>query len=494
MWTEIRRKVLVEGASKRSILRDYGIGHQVLAKILSHSEPPDHQVGGPRQKPKLGEFLGVIDEILEADKTAPTKQRHSGRRIFERLRDEYGYTGGITQVREAVAQARRYSKEVFVPLSHAPGHAQFDFGEATVEIAGVRCKAALGVITLPYSDTYFLSAYPRECTETFQAAHVAGFEFFGGVPIRTSYDNTTIAVSKVMGRERVLTRAFLALQSHYLFDHHFCRVGRGNEKGHVENHVGYSRRNLLVPVPSFPSWATMNEYLAACCYADLFRTVRGKVGTKADRLVADRAAMLALPTEAFEPRRVAQGHANSLSLVRFDRNDYSVPTAYAHHEVTVVGGIEEVAITSGTGVVARHVRCWDKEQTTYDPLHYLALLERKPGAIDYARPLESWELPGCFAVLRRRLEADLGHRGTREFIKVLRLLENASVGALARAVDQALSIGATGADAIALILFHHAEQPVGLFSLDGHPHLKSVVIDPPDLSAYRTLTQQGAAS
>ena len=494
MWTEIRRKVLVEGASKRSILRDYGIGHQVLAKILSHPEPPDHQVGGPRQKPKLGEFLGVIDEIMEADKTAPTKQRHSGRRIFERLRDEYGYTGGITQVREAVAQARRYSKEVFVPLSHAPGHAQFDFGEATVEIAGVRCKAALGVITLPYSDTYFLSAYPRECTETFQAAHVAGFEFFGGVPLRTSYDNTTIAVSKVMGRERVLTRAFLALQSHYLFDHHFCRVGRGNEKGHVENHVGYSRRNLLVPVPSFPSWAAMNEYLAACCYADLFRTVRGKVGTKADRLVADRAAMLALPTEAFEPRRVAQGHANSLSLVRFDRNDYSVPTAYAHHEVTVVGGIEEVAITSGTGVVARHVRCWDKEQTTYDPLHYLALLERKPGAIDYARPLESWELPGCFAVLRRRLEADLGHRGTREFIKVLRLLENASVGALARAVDQALSIGATGADAIALILFHHAEQPVGLFSLDGHPHLKSVVIDPPDLSAYRTLTQQGAAS
>ena len=150
-----------------------------------------------------------------------------------------------------------------------------------------------------------------------------------------------------MGRERVLTRAFLALQSHYLFAHHFCRVGRGNEKGHVENHVGYSRRNLLVPVPSFPSWAAMNEYLAACCYADLFRTVRGKVGTKADRLVDDRAAMLALPTEAFEPRRVAQGHANSLSLVRFDRNDYSVPTAYAHHEVTVVGGIEEVAITAG---------------------------------------------------------------------------------------------------------------------------------------------------
>jgi len=379
-------------------------------------------------------------------------------------------------------------------LSHPPGHAQFDFGEATVEIAGERRKAALGVITLPYSDTYFLSAYPRECTETFQAAHVAGFAFFGGVPLRTSYDNTTIAVTKVMGTERQLTKAFLALESHYLFSHHFCHVGRGNEKGHVENHVGYSRRNLLVPVPSFATWAALNEYLAGACYADLFRRVRGKVGTKAERLVDDRAAMLALPTEAFEPRRVVQGHANSLSLVRFDRNDYSVPTAYAHHEVTVTGGIEELSICSGTAVVARHPRHWGKEHTSFDPLHYLALLERKPGAIDFARPLEDWGLPGCFALLRRRLEADLGPKGTREFIKVLRLLENSSVPALARAVEAALDIGATGSDAIALILFHHAERPVGLFSLDGHPHLKSFAMDPPDLTAYRALTPQGAAA
>ena len=493
-WTEIRRKVLVEGVSKRSIRRDYRIGSEALDKILAHPEPPGYQRAHPRPKPVLGPFLGVIDEILEADKAAPPKQRHTGRRIFERLRDEYGYTGGITQVRVAVAQARRHSKEAFVPLSHPPGHAQFDFGEAVVEIAGVRRKAALGVITLPYSDTYFLSAYPRECTETFQAAHIAGFSFFGGVPIRTSYDNTTIAVSKVMGRERVLTRAFLALQSHYLFDHHFCRVGRGNEKGHVETHVGYSRRNLLVPVPAFDSWAALNEYLAASCYADLFRRVWGKAGTKAERLAEDRAAMLALPTEAFEPRRIAQGHANSLSLVRFDANDYSVPTAYAHHEVTVIGDIEEVTITSGTDVVATHPRHWGKEHTAYDPIHYLALLERKPGAIDFARPLESWELPACFATLRRRLEADLGHGGTREFIKVLRLLERATVPSLARAVDRALAIGATGSDAIALILFHHAERPVGLFSLDGHPHLKSFVIDPPDLGAYGTLTQMGASA
>src|SRR5271165_3339062 len=291
-WTEIRRKVLVEGASKRSILRDYQVGHQALAKILANPEPPGYQMSESRRKPVLGPYLGVIDEILTADQEAPPKQRHTAKRIFERLRDEYGYAGCESQVRAAVRKARRYSKEAFVPLSHPPGHAQFDFGEAVVEIAGVRCKAALAVMTLPYSDAYFLSAYPRECTETFQAGHVAAFEFFGAAPVRTSYDNTTIAVSKVIGRERELTRAFLALESHYLFDHHFCRVGRGNEKGHVENHVGYSRRNLLVPVPSFASFNELNEYLAAACYADLFRRVRGKAEDKAVRLEEDRAAML----------------------------------------------------------------------------------------------------------------------------------------------------------------------------------------------------------
>ena len=487
-WTEIRRKVLVEGASKRSIHRDYGIGHQALAKILANAEPPGYQMTQARRKPVLGRHLATIDQILADDKEAPPKQRHTARRIFDRLRDEHGYTGCYSQVQKAVQRAKASSKEVFVPLSHPPGHAQFDFGEATVEIAGERVKAALGVITLPYSDAYFLTAYPRECTETFQAAHVAGFAFFGGVPVRISYDNTTIAVAKVLGKERALTKGFLTLESHHLFDHHFCRVGRGNEKGHVENHVGYSRRNLLVPVPSFPSWAALNRYLAAACYADLFRKVRGKADTKAQRLVEDRAAMLALPAETFEPRRVVQGQANSLSLVRFDRNDYSVPTAHAHHEVSVIGGIEEVAICSGTEVVARHRRHWGKERISFDPVHYLALLERKPGALDFARPLEHWGLPDCFALLRRRLEADLGDRGTREFIKVLRLLEHATLPALTKAVDAAITIGATGSDAIALILFHHAEEPVGLFSLDGHPHLKAVAIDPPDLSAYQALT------
>lgn len=494
-WTEIRRRVLVEKVSKRQIRREYRIGAATLDKVLAHPEPPGYRAREVRDKPKLGPFMGVIDEILaqDADPSTPRKQRHTARRIYQRLRDEHHYQGSEIQVRRYVALKRRHAAEVFVPLSHPPGRAQFDFGEATVEIAGERRKAALAVMTLPYSDAFFVSAYPRECTETFQQGHLAAFEFFGGVPTLCEYDNTSIAVTKVLGRgERELTREFLRLESHFLFTHRFCRVGRGNEKGVVEGLVGFGRRNFLVPVPSFNSFAELNEHLAAMCFFDLFRRVRGKQESKAERLEADRAAMLALPSVAFEARRVESRKASSLSLVRFDRNDYSVPTKFAHHDLTVIGGIEEVRIECATELVAVHPRHWGREHVTYDPVHYLALLERKPGALDVARPLADWALPECFSVLRRRLEADLGHKGTREFIKVLRLMERCTLNQLAGAVIAALEMGATEADAIALVLAHRLEPPVALFSLDGVPHLKSYAIDPPDLGAYRALTEIGA--
>jgi len=262
-WTEIRRKVLVEKVSKRQIRRDYRIGAAALEKVLANPEPLGYRAKERRYKPKLGPFLAVVDEILEDDRTAPAKQRHTAKRIYERLRDEHHYQGSESQVRRYVALTRRHSQEVFVPLSHPPGMAQFDFGEATVVIAGERRKAALAVMTLPYSDAFFISAYPRECTETFQQGHVSAFEFFGAVPTKCDYDNTSIAVTKVMGHgERDLTREFLRLESHFLFTHRFCSVGRGNEKGVVEGLVGYGRRNFLVPVPSFSSFAELNEHLA----------------------------------------------------------------------------------------------------------------------------------------------------------------------------------------------------------------------------------------
>lgn len=486
-WSDIRRKVLVEGVSKRQICREYHIAHKTLAKILAYSEPPGYRSSVPRPRPKLDPYLGVITTILENDKDTHRKQRHTAKRIFERLRDEYGYPGGYTQVKDELARRRHHDQAVHMPIHHEPGEAQFDFGEAQVFINGQLCKAHYAVMALPASDAYFVKAYPRENTETFQDAHVCAFEHFGGVPTRTSYDNTSIAVAKIVGRARNLTKGFLVLQSHHLFAEHFCNPASGNEKGNVEGGVGYSRRNWMVPIPRFESWEAFNAYLARRCREDLGRVLRGHSKTKAERLVADQAAMLPLPTIRFEARRVAKTRATSLSLVRFDSNDYSVPTAFAHHECTVAGGISEVTISCGTQVVATHERSWNKQGVFYDPRHYLALLERKPGALDFARPLKDWDLPGCFDLLRRRLEADLGFGGTREFIKVLRLLEHASVAKLAGAIDYALQIGATSSDAITCILHHRATRPVSLFSLDGHPHLKPYAIETPDLSAYAQL-------
>jgi transposase len=199
-WAEIRRRVLTGEISKREACREYELHWQTLQKILAAAEPPPFRTKVPRAKPRLGPFLPIIHQILEADRTAPPKQRHTAERIFQRLRDEHGYTGCSSIVRAAVHDWRRGRAEVFVPLAHPPGEAQVDFGHAEVVIAGERVKAAYFVLTLPYSDAFFVRAFPKECTESFQDGHVRAFDYFGGVPTRISYDNSKIAVAAITGR------------------------------------------------------------------------------------------------------------------------------------------------------------------------------------------------------------------------------------------------------------------------------------------------------
>jgi transposase len=196
-WAEIRRRVLVDGLSQRAACREFDIHWDTLQKILDHPEPPGYRRTTPRARPKLDPFLPVIHQILEADKRAPRKQRHTARRIFERLRDEHGYKGGLTAVKAAVAAWRLRSAEVFVPLAHRPGEAQVDFGQAEVTLDGQTATVALFVMTLPYSDATFVCAFPRECTEAFLEGHVRAFAFLGGIPRRISYDNSKIAVAKI---------------------------------------------------------------------------------------------------------------------------------------------------------------------------------------------------------------------------------------------------------------------------------------------------------
>jgi transposase len=487
-WVEIRRRVLTREISKRGACKEYGLPWRTLMRILEHEEPVGYQLQKPRPKRKLDRFLPIVHEILKQDQKAPRKQRHTAQRIFDRLVSEHQFDGGLTIVKEAVRAWKQRQAEVFVPLAHRPGEAQVDFGEVTVKLGGEQVKVALFVMTLLHSDAIFCQVFPRECTEAFQEGHKRAFEFFGGVPRRISYDNSKIAVAKIAGgRGRELTREFLRLEGHFLFEHHFCLVRRANEKGHVENLLGYARRNYLVPVPETDSLEGLNAELEQRCGEDLSRKLRGKSASKEALLAEEQAWFLTIPPKEFESRKVQPAKANSLSLVRFECNDYSVPTEYAHRDVTVIGGIEEVRLVVGDRLVARHPRHWDKERTEFNPVHYLALLERKPGALDYARPLEDWELPDCFGVLRRRQETELEKHGTREFIKVLRLLEHATLPELTGAVRYALSIGANSADAVRLILQARQERPFNLFCLEGRPHLKGVQIPPPNLHAYRSL-------
>jgi transposase len=487
MWAEIRRRVLNGEMSKRAACEEYEIHWDTLTKILSHAEPPGCRSTKSRAS-KLERFLPVIAEILKSDRKVHRKQRHTAKRIFERLRDEHGYDGGETIVKDAVRACQERNQEVFLPLSHPPGEAQVDFGYADVWLEGELTKVALFVMTLPYSDAIFVQAFPRECTEAFLEGHLRAFAFFGGVPTRISYDNSKVAVCRIVGdREREVTREFLRLKSHFLFADHFCLVRRPNEKGHVERLLDFARRNFLVPVPRVDSLETPNRQLEESCRKDLARRLRGQPAPKEQLLAEERSCLRPFVPDTFEARRLAQAKACSLSLVRFDSNSYSVPTECAHRQIAITATIDEVRLVCGDRLVARHRRDWGRHRFHFDPVHYLALLERKPGGFDHARPLENWDLPVCFGILRRRLEAELGGLGTREFIKVLRLLERHSLPALRHAVQHGLEIGATSADAIRLILEYRQEQPVDLFCLDGRPHLKLVRVERTDVAVYQTL-------
>ena len=494
MWAEVRRRVLTGELSKRAACQEYGINWRTLGKMLAHVEPPGYRRKAKREQPVLGPHVSWIHEVLEQDKQEPKKQRHTAKRIFDRLKVERGYIGGYTMVKDAVQKWKATTKEVFVPLSHPPGEAQVDFGFAYVDVAGERQQVALFVMSLPYSDALYIQAFPRECTEAFLEGHNRAFHFIGGVPRKIRYDNSKIAVAKITGsRERQVTKEFQRLQSHYLFEPQFCRVRRANEKGHVECLVDYGRANFLVPVPKVGSLVELNEMLEGRCRADLERTLRGKDDTKALLLEEESAAFLPFPAQECEARRITQAHANSLSLVRFDTNSYSIPVKYAHRTITVVATVDDVKLVFEDQLIARYRRHWGRERFFFDPIHYLALLERKPGAFDYARPLADWQLPECLNVLRRRMERVPDGLGTREFIRVLLLLEKATLDELAAAVEYAMSLGIADADTIRVVLEHKRESPVALFCLDSRPHLKLVHVPPTDIVAYASLLDSEAS-
>lgn len=494
VYGRVRRACHVEGMSERAAARHFGIDRKTVSKILKHSVPPGYQRSRPPARPKLCAFIPVIDQILEEDKTRIKKQRRTAKRIHARLRDEHGFAGGITIVTDYVRAKKRRSQEVFVPLSHAPGHAQVDFGEALGVIGGVECKLHYFAMALPHSDAIFIKAFPAETTEAFCDGHNAAFAFFGGVPLSMLYDNTTIAVAKICGdgkRER--TRTFAELQSHYLFDDRFGRPAKGNDKGHVEGVVGYGRRNFLVPAPRFESFDALNAWLEEQCLKRQDDVVRGHGETIGVRMLRDLDALMALPPVPYDACEKVSTRATSISMVRYRNNDYSVPVAYAHHEVQVRGYVHEVVIGCGSEVIARHKRSYDKADMIFDPMHYLPLLEQKVGALDQAAPLQGWDLPDAFATLHRLLETRMGKKGKREYVQVLRLLETFEMDHVHGAIRQALDMGAIGYDAVKHLVLCRIERRPPKLDLDVYPFLPAAQVETTKPANYMRLMSGAAA-
>ena len=319
------RLACAEGMSQREAARHFGVSRDSVRKMLAFSVPPGYRRTSPVKRPKLDGFTGIIDGWLEGYRGVHRKQRHTAKRVFERLRDEHGFTGGYTIVKDYMRERERRGREMFVPLAHPPGHAQADFGEATAIIGGVTQKAHFFVMDLPHSDACFVRAYPAATAEVWVDGHIHAFAFFGKVPVSVLYDNDRCLVSKILPdgtrRRAALFSGFL---SHYLFRDRYGRPGKGNDKGAAEGLVGYARRNFMVPVPRFASWDAFNDHLEAQCRKRQADVLRGHAETIGERLARDLAAMAEPPAAPFDACDQATGRVSSQSLVRYKANDYSV--------------------------------------------------------------------------------------------------------------------------------------------------------------------------
>jgi hypothetical protein len=383
---------------------------------------------------------------------------------------------------------------MFFPLAHAPGHAQADFGEAMVVIGGVEHKAHFFALDLPFSDACFVRAYPAAVSEAWVDGHVHAFAFFGRVPQSVLYDNDRCLVAKILPDGiRKRAKLFSGFLSHYFIHDRYGRPGKGNDKGAVEGLVGYARRNFMVPIPHFATWEAFNLWLAEQCRKRQADVLRGHSESIGQRLVRDLEAMMDLPAAPFDACDQAAGQVNSQSLVRYKTNDYSVPVAYGHRDVWLRGYVDQVVIGCGGEVIARHPRCWDREDMVFDPVHYLPLLEQKTGALDQAAPLAGWDLPEEFATLRRLMEARMIKAGRREYVQVLRLLETFEMADLQVAVKNALRMGAIGFDAVKHLVLCQVEKRPPKLDLDVYPYLPKANVGTTSAASYMSLIRGRAA-
>jgi transposase len=452
---ELIKKMHERGRPIREISRMTGWSRQTVRKtIAAPAEPPVYTQTRPRPSPVMDPYIDIVKSWLEGDESAPRKQRHTARRIYDRLVDEYGFTGAEVTVRQAVARLRGRRVEAFVPLEAPWGRiTQADFGGAVVTIGEKRRVVALFCMRAKASKVPFVVALPSEKLESLLAGHALAFEFFGGVPAEVWYDNPKTAVTKILaGPHRIEHERLSALRAHYLFDSRFCTPARGNEKGSVENLVGYVRRNALVPhTRSFASMEELNAHLRTWCERERDR--------HADAWRIESVALGALPVHPFSASVSRPVVVSKTSMVTVDRVRYSVPVTHVGRTLRSERFTDRVEFFDGAERVAVHERSYERNATVLDLAHYLDAFERKPRAALSCAALGCAD-PVFTAARDIALRTPDGHR---TFAAVLLLAREFGLERLARALRQAIGSGAVTPERvrqIALNAAHSTPAPI----------------------------------
>jgi len=473
----IRKKHLVEGWAIRKISRQLGVSRQSVRKALASAEPPRYRLSQARPCPVMGPFRDVILSWLDRDKQAPPKQRHTARRVYDRLVEEYGFSGAQSTVRHYVARLRPTMREVYIPLEAGWGQqAQVDWGQGAVHIAGKQVVAHLFCLRMRASGVPFAWAAPTEKLEAFLEGHRQALEWLGGVPRECLYDNPKTAVVRILaGPERQEHTLFSSLRDHYLFDSYFCRPAQAHEKGAVENLVGYVRRNALVPVPEFPSWEALNEHLLKWSERE-----RERLG---ERWVKEQAGLLPLPAQPFLCALTRLVPVNRLSLVSFDRNRYSVPCRYVGRTLLLRAFTHRIEVYDQHKLVAGHQRCYQRGELILELEHYLPALAQKPRAATHAAVVN--RLPAIYAKVREEL-CRSHPQGYREFAAILLLHQDFPAPAVATALEEAYERGCLQPAAVRQLLLNRM-APAYPTPVPVPANLAGMRVALPDLSQYNSL-------
>lgn len=483
----IRKMYHLEGLSIRQISRITGHHRDTIAKYLDceDPEPPRYKLTKAKKHPVLGPYIPIIDEILATDLNRHRKQRHTGRRIYERLQDEYDYCGGYSTVTDYLRIKRQKTREGFLPLEFEMGnHAEVDWIEAQFFLNGKETKAYLFVMKMGASRGFYVRAYPFEKQEAFFDGHRRCFEFMGGVPAEIAYDNLKTAVKKILqGSQREEQDQFIALRTHYLYQANFCRPRKGNEKGGVEKAGQEAVRRLFAPYPEVDSFEELNQYLHDKCVGMLVRNPRWEEETKALR---------PLPAAPFKCVRYAEAKVNTYSMIQFETNRYSVPVKYVGERVTIRATVDQVEILAGQSLIAVHERIHGRHKEKLVLDHYLELLLMKSRALSNTRVYRPESLPPVYEQYRRCLAAR-DPKGNRQFVKILMLNREYPTKQIEDALGLALAYNVYNYDGLLNILIQlNSDSPkVTPLSSDLTANIPKVHVLAPDLSKYGVLLDNG---